>query len=315
MNEVTDLEPQLQYAIVIPEIVRQLVTAKENSIPYPPLRREVLQNPTDAIVNWIDVHDGNGIVVYGEAHHHGEGTLMHEVELVESVAKKHDLKTVFLEEDESQSENLRAYLKTGVMPESLKDYLTRDSLRKDSIGHNYKLQLVSKCYELGVEVVFIDDKSKTDRDADWITRVENILGNKVEGVHILIAGRAHAYRMPMQTVKPHFVGQPEIPGPIKTSVAGLLEKRYAGNVLTVNSLTTECVENSDSRVKLVDTGFLQGLADLGVTEPVAIETQKSPYGDRLLENSNTLKAGEYDLTLMLPGRDLSKVHSLIKHKK
>lgn len=245
----------------------------------------------------VDTRNRNCIIAFGEADHHNAGALEYERELVEKLREKYGarFKGIFLEENREMQPLVRDFETTGVLPERLEKYLLEEFLRLDQRSNNYKLQLVKKCKELGIPVHFIDVNRYRypQEDKEWVDSIQKVIGERLDGIYLLIAGATHVRHIPKNNGDP-------------TAVL-LLDHMYGPNSLLsvsvspMNELVNqECPENT------LTIATSRGFSKHGFTNDI-YATRTSDFQTRgVWECINDQQPVEkkFDIVATAPGEDL-----------
>lgn len=258
---------------------------------------ENVKHPSRLILSEVARLGGNTLIAFGESNHHGTGALKYEARLVSALHRSgYRIRKVFLEEDEQMSRLLARYCKTGIMPKFLKDYLQYLFVREDDCGHGYKLGLVRLCRRLRIPIRFIDSSKVVDRDVDWAQKIIKEIGEEMDGLYLLVAGRSHVSH------------SDKVYCPIDAApVVAFLDKKYSGRVISINCQTNRLASVEGD--KCLEKKFLQDLTKLNrKNTSSAIKVAKSPYRALLLYPHPFLSvptiAEAFDILVSIPGKVL-----------
>ena len=156
---------------------------------------ESLKTPMEAIAEEV-YRRVNPFILIGEDH---TDYLSMRVELEAlQLLKEVGGKFVFFEEEftENRDRLIDAFMKTGNMPEELKEYLTISGPLREGfqMQHPFKYLMLLKCRELGLEPVFIDSRPRNNEDTDWKNIMIENVGNPPKHPSIAFLGVLHTLK-------------------------------------------------------------------------------------------------------------------------
>lgn len=261
------------------------------------LKKEDVGKPLHIVTEVVRKNNGASILVVGESSHHGSGVLDFENKLIEELHNDGiKLDKIYLEEDVGMSSHLGEFYRSGIMSEELQLYLSEGFVRVDSEPHNFKVDLLLKCRELGIPVEFIDENRHKDRDGDWYNKICAGIGDTVNGNYLLICGETHASKTKIST---------RINNHPRPTVTSLLVEKYGDKVISV--LATNKERKVGRGGEIVAKKFNDDLNSLGIKEDAGLLLSTSPYKGRLSSAGNFVIASDsYDVLLSLNGVDLAK---------
>ncbi len=276
------------------EALIEIATSIENIKLEKKLNPEKIEDPASLVESKLDEIGDDALLAIGESGHHDSGTLEFEINLISSLSKKRKVERIFLEEDITMMPQVESYYETNVMSETLKEYLTKGFVRADTPGHEYKLTLIKNCKELNIPVSFIDSNDLEDRDKDWGEKIKKEIGNKIQGLHILIAGKNHTSHNKNTYLR----------GSIP--VVAHLDSEYKGKVISLTCQGAE-LDLLDRAQKIPEVKFFADLKKISRDNlPSAIAVKGSPYEDLPLSISQleAKMATSFDIMVNIPGENL-----------
>jgi hypothetical protein len=232
------------------------------------IRPEQVYKPAELIGNEILKRNGNCLVLYGEIHY-AMSTLHSESQLLMDLSEQGiKVDRVFMEEDESFQADVDRYLSTGVLTESLQNYMLKGFVREDNyFEHFHKLNILTVCRELGIPVTFLDKNDHPDRDKDWFEKMQRVLGDKVQGTNVLFAGMNHCN-------KDLFADETKAP-PVAKRLAGKYGSAKVISIMNVEYVTDGSSPSLEKIKPISGTLYQEGLARLGLVG----DTCASSLGD------------------------------------
>lgn len=271
----------------IPKVKRTIFAKRERV-----LKPECVRNPHELIDQWLDERGGKGIIVHGDQHPSG-GTWEEKIALITHLSHRYGLKTVYLEEDASQSENLMRFMKTGVMSVSLHEYLMHGFFRRHwKKKSDVVVRLIKRCREKGIMPIFLDDRRYRDKvleDKEWAGRIERDLGYKVDDLVLVATGKTHVFKNFRK-------------GSGRKSMATLLDRKFPGMVLSVLGVTLS--GESWPFLDPVEAGFMEGISRLfgEVSQPYGAFVKDTPYAQEKVKQSfPNVAANSLDMVYVVPG--------------